>query len=788
MSDVRASQTFLEKIITAYTEIVLKHRFKFLGAIVICVGLSATFIPRLQFDNTPDSFFLQSDDTLKVYENFKATFASDEYSLILLEAPAQWSPVFIDTIRSLQQQLFEFEYVRKVTTILNVRHIKGDAEGIIVDDFIPEGTSVVELEAKRTEAMVHPYYSGLYITQNGRYLGIVVETEIIRGEIDYKIVLARKIREVLDQHIYRDMHPAVVGAPILDADVREIVSRESGLFGGLTFILVAIGFLWVFRSMAGVLLPLSVAILSIVVCFGLMGFAGWPVTLLTPIIPSFMISVGVGSSIFLLTAIYTLSNQQDKKQTLLSVMRMAGIPAMMASITTAGALLAFSVSDIAPVSQVGKVLGLGLLVALCLTMILCPIFFSSSKPLNQSEKRNRILTDRVRLLEKLCDAVLTHSRLIISITIIILILAVIGIIKLSTDYHYLGNFKESTRVRQDYERVDQFIHASSSIEVVFKSNEADAFKEPVNLKALDALQKKIDLFEALPNKTYSLANVVKEIGQALNENNPDFYRIPDQRNMIAQYLILFESSDNREIDSLVSNNYSIARLNIRVPNLPDSHYQPLIEMIQTEAERLFKGTSVQWDVTGLVPMWMKISHYLHVTQVESLLLAVGIVTLVMMIMAKSLVVGLAMALMNGLAVLVILGFMGWLGITLDPYTILIADIAIGILDDDTMHFLKHIQSGLNKGSSIYEAIRDTYRTAGQAMFYMAAVMTFGFSFYVLSSVASLTKFGLLVALTILVGLVIELLLTPLAVIGLYKIGFLKPRQVFVLQEPKPKSA
>lgn len=164
--------------------------------------------------------------------------------------------------------------------------------------------------------------------------------------------------------------------------------------------------------------------------------------------------------------------------------------------------------------------------------------------------------------------------------------------------------------------------------------------------------------------------------------------------------------------------------------------------------------------TGLVQLWVTISDYLTESQISSVTLSFIAVAVVMMLIFRSIVMGLVLGLLNLSVVIMVLGFMGAIGVYLDPYTILIAAIALGILDDDTMHFVKSVQEDVARGFSIENGIRNTYAHAGQAIFYTTAVLVISFGTYVFSSIASLTKFGLLLSLTLALGLIIEFLITP----------------------------
>lgn len=756
----------------------MAHRALTVLLALIIVGLFAGFATRLKFDNTPDSFFLADDPTLQIYQRFKDQFETDEYSLILLRSPAQWDDAFVGQLRQLTQELAALEHVERVTAITNVRHIESSDLGLAVGDFLPAGLNAETLAQRRELARTHPYYRNLYLSADGDYLGVVVETAIIAGEVAYKIELAGKIRELIEQSPYRELQAKTVGAPILDAEVRTIVDQESGLFGGIAFLLVGVGFALVFRSWRGFVLPLVVAVGGILVAFGSMGLMGAPITLLTPIVPSFLISVGVGSSIFLITQFYNARQQGLTPQlAVVSSLQHAGLACVVASLTTALALIGFSTSRIAPVMQVGLAMGLGLLGALVLTLLLFPLMFGSRRTLPPPPSQQQRYAGRLRLLQGLSGFVLGRPRQILGVFALVLVLAGLAAWQLRADYYYLGIFKEPTRIRQDYAAIDAVLPTSAAVEVLLEMPQVDAFKQPEALHYLDQLAQRIRQQAEIPVAVYSLADVVKEINQALLDGDATEYRLPHQYAAISQQLLLFESSGHDELTRLTNHDYNIARMTVRVPNLPDSAYQPLVQMIQTEARGLQEEAGaalapLQISVTGLVPMWMKISSYLSASQLQSILAAFIVVTLVMILSFRSFLLGLLMSLLNASVVLIILGLMGALGVALDPYTILISAIALGILDDDTIHFVRNILDERRAGADMATAVQAAYRDAGQAMFYSSAVLVLSFSAYALSAVASLSKFGIIVAVTLVLGLLLEFLITPSLMLLLDRWGWL----------------
>ncbi|VAW95375.1 hypothetical protein MNBD_GAMMA22-51 [hydrothermal vent metagenome] len=767
-----------------FTRLLLKHRLLFLLLIILIIAVFVFFASKLKFDNTPDSFFISTDKTLEFYKKFQKNYASDEYSLFVIRSPDKWTLSYIESIRELVSKLSRVDNVIKVRAITNVRYIEGSESGIEVGDFIPEGLTLKQILEKKKIAVKHPYYKNTYISADGKYLGIVAETNIIEGEVDYKIAIRNGFEKILAEKPYSDLDISVVGAPVLDAEVREIVAKESGLFGAIVFLLVAIGYWFMFRSLIGVVLPLIIAVVSILSAFGIMGLFGFSAGLLTPIIPSFMISVGAGSAVYLLTELHFSAKQGTSlKESIFETMRSTAVPCSLSVVTTAGALLAFSSSKIKPVEEVGLTMGLALLVSLVVSLILVPIVFSLIRDKKIIKlKSNDLFSYRTKLLSSISVFVANKYKSILVFFMILIIVSASGFLKLDTDYYYLGTFNADTRIRLNYDKVDNTIGGSSSIEIIIDTSTNDGVKNPFFLEEVDRLINLVKSHKELSPKVYSLVSVIKELNQAVNNNDINFYRLPESINVISQLLLLFESSGSDELEHLTTANYSQIRINVKVKNLPDKSYVSLFSDINKfgESSPLFMKTDSQNSevevtetenkigITGLVHMWSKISSYLFENQIQSVGYAMLIVLFVMIWVFKSIKLGVFMAMSNAVAVLVVLGFMGWFGIYLDPYTVLVAAIALGILDDDTIHFVKRVQYEYDKVDDICEALHRTYITTGQAVVASSVVLIMAFSVYSLSQVSSLNKFGLLISLAIFMGLIVELFLTPAILMYFYK--------------------
>ncbi|WP_225414628.1 efflux RND transporter permease subunit [Stigmatella hybrida] len=755
----------LDQFFAWYADVFLRRRYVFLAAMLVGVATLAAFVPKLRFDNSPESFFLREDKTLERYQHFQALFGTDEYALIVFERKEPWTQEFIEQLRTLTDRLAKVPDVLEATSIANVRHVVGEDDQLIVEDFIPlEMKEPAELEARRKAAQEHPYYRDMFVSADGTSLGLVLKTQIHAGEIDYKIEMTKRFRALLAEEPYRAWGARVVGSPVLDADVREIMSRESGTFCVLVLLLMSAVFYIVFRSWLAVVLPITVALLSVVCALGLMGLTGMPFTLVSAIIPSFLISTGVGPSIFLLSAFFNTVNEgRSPREAVAEALRHSASSSVLSMVTTAAGLFAFSVSKIRPIEELGRTMGTALGISFCITLILVPFVLAGRKHIAASAKRKDMLEGRVQGLRTWAEMVMRHRRKIIVIFSLFVATALSGALRLRSDYHYLGVFKTSTPLRQDYDYVERAMKASTSIEVLIDTGKPDGVKNPALLQAMLGLERTVaERFASMGAKPYSVADLTSEINQALSNGNPEAYTIPATANAVAENLLLYQLSGDDELTSLVSSDFRYARIRIAVANRPDQENQAVFAVIQEYTDKHLGAAvgSPKVEVTGLIHLWAAIDSYLAQTELEALLITVLAVAVVMIAVFRSVLLGLLVAALNASAVLGTLGLMGYLGIWLDPYTILIASFALGILDDDSIHIVRDIQRQYAQTGDLRVAIVNASSSAGQGIFYLSAALACGFATYAFSTVASLSKFGLLIAFTVVLGAVTEFIFAP----------------------------
>ncbi len=762
--------------IKRYTATLVRRRWWFILLIVLMLGVCSSGLPKLNFEHSTSSFLIESDITLKNYNHFLEKFETDEYAIILLDAPQRWNADYFNLIRKLKNELELLPHVRRVRSLANVDYISAVGDDIVVDEFIPSSLKDADVFTdKKAYAISNPSYRTGLVNGDGSKISVIIETDVLVGEAEHKIALTHKLMEIAARPEWQALHFQFAGAPVMESVAQEVSARESALFAALVFVVLIIGFYCVFRSMLGVVLPLGIAIIAMLSVFGFTGLVGIPLGIMSGIVPSFILSVGVTSSVYLLTQIY--SNVALGKSVAAAVelsMATAAVPCLISTLTTAGALLAFASSDVKTILYVGVTMGVGLLFSIFYTLLLVPIAFSFVQTVKISEKRNHIILARVSALQRIAEFVTLHYRRVVVAFIIASLFAAWGFSQLKVDFSYLALFKPDSVIRSAAMAIDREFGNTNTVELILRTEKAGDIKEPAIMNFIDQLGQAAERYPDIPVKSYSIANLVKDVNQVLHEGHKDFYRVPETRDAVAQSLLLFEMGGGTDLKRLIADEYTTARITLYIPNCTLTQNRALINylnqyiasQIKSSDDARIKSLAVQ--VTGVVVLWETINTFLAYSQIVSMLLAMLIVSVVMMLLFRSVALGLFMSLCNAFVVLVVLGLMGWQNIALDPYTILVGAIALGLLDDDTIHFVKHFQHEYSISGCAKTAVKSTFSTSGQAIFYTTTVLTLSFLVYLFSEVQSLKLYGMVSASIVAFGMIVEFFLTPAVLLWLHE--------------------
>jgi predicted RND superfamily exporter protein len=753
---------------------------------LVCVVVLASQIPRIEIETDLESF-LHGDDPLRVaYDAFRQQFGRDDFVLLTLETPDIFAAGFLEKLRDLHRDLdARVPYVDEITSLVNARETRGEGDELIVGELLEDWPETEDARADaRERALGNRLYRNLILSEDAGVTVVALELSRVAGEESVEEALAGfeneeaapsepavkndaaildAVREVVAEHEAPDFRIHVTGMASLAQFLQESLRRDMSRFTLLAILAIAALLGVLFRSAAGVLLPLVVVILSLVSTLGLMAITGVVIAMPTQILPSFLLAVGVGGAVHLLAIFFQrLRAGHTKREAVIGAARHSGLAIVMTSLTTAGAMASFASATMAPVAGLGICAPGGVMVALFLTLTLLPALIALFPVRSPAAAAAAGPSASQRALMRCGEFAVDHRGAVLLVSGTLLLVALFGTRSLYFSHAPLEWFAQGTPFRVATELTNERMGGSINLEVLVDTGVENGMHDPDLLRRLGAMQAQLASFERngiRSGKSISLADTLQEIHQALNENRPEFYTVPSDRRLVAQELLLFENAGSDDLEDVVDARFQVGRVTLRAPLADAIQYIPYLDEVEADFERAL-GSGLDVRFTGLMPILSGTIRAMMQSLVSSYTIAFFVIAVLLVLLIGDVRLGLAAMIPNVTPILLVLGAMGYAGLPIDGFTLLVGSIAIGLAVDDTIHFMHNFRGYLEESGDARVAVRETLATAGQAMLFTTLVLSSGFAIYTISSMDVLAKFGLITAAAIALAFVADILLAP----------------------------
>jgi len=358
---------------------------------------------------------------------------------------------------------------------------------------------------------------------------------------------------------------------------------------------------------------------------------------------------------------------------------------------------------------------------------------------------------------------------VLTVTAALIALSLAGASQIRVSHSPFDWFPEGDPIRTGMETMNDNMGGMGTFELLLDTHERNGFHDPAFLRNLDRLQDytlALSLNGVESGKVFSLLDVVKETNRALNENRDAFYTVPDDRQLVAQELLLFENSGSDDVEDLVDSTFQTGRFSVRLPMQDAVNFPPYIHTVSAEAGRLL-GPDVTVEISGIVHVISATMNAVLHTMLRSYVVALMIITPLMVFLIGRIGVGLLAMIPNLTPVIMTLGIMGWLDIPLDAFTLMVGSVAIGLAVDDTIHFMHNFRRAFDETGDVEAAVRRTLETTGQALFFTSVVLALGFVIYTQAYLTNLYYFGFLTSITIVFAFLADILVSPAMLVRVY---------------------
>ncbi len=822
----------LQRFISVYQILVLKKPLLTLLLVALTVMFFAYHTQGFRLDASSDSLVLENDKSLDYYRAIRARYGSDDF-LFLTYTPEQdlFSEAVLTDLKALRDQLQAMQRVESVISLLDVPLIQSPP--VTLNELRRHIPTLEQDKTDKTlarqEFLASPLYQNLIISPDGRTTAMQVifqrdetwhqllkqrnqlrekrlQGELTAGEKlqlqavakqfdDYNSQLQdqvsrdiEQVREIMQPYRQRaKLH--LGGVPMIASDSIDFIRSDLMSFGigvlGFLVLLLAVAF----RKPRWVILPMLTCFATGVITVGFLGLVDWPVTVVSSNFISLLLIITLSLTVHLIVRyreLHELNPQAGQEFLVWQTLRSKFEPSFYTAITTQVAFASLIFSDIRPVIDFGWMMNIGIAVAFVLVFTLFPATVMLLKPppvANSNDLTDRITGFFARMIEAFDGRILASY-------VLLAILAAGGVSLLSVENRFIDYFKDDTEIYRGMELIDNELGGTTPLDVVidasseFLRDEAEWRASPdyepdtdsagitsssywFNTFQLQQVFQVHAYLESLPEtgKVLSVATTMEMLSQIDKDFvNDDFllsvlYRkLPDE---IKQALLQpYMSEDGNQL-----------RFSIRVfESDPSLQREALLQKIRQDLTNEFDLEPQQVNLTGMLVLYNNMLQSLFSSQIKTL----GVVFLAILIMFAILFRNIRMALVaiipNLFSAGLVLGLMGWLGISLDLMTITIAAITIGIAVDDTIHYVHRITEEFAHDHNYWAAVKRSHASIGRAMYYTTITITLGFSILALSNFVPTIYFGLLTGFAMMAALLANLTLLPQLIVRFKPLG------------------
>lgn len=745
----------IERLIDGWTHVCLTYRKTILALLAVVTAVTYSQLPKARFDNAVEVWFVDDDPALVAHHKLLDTFSSDELIVIGIEAPDVFAPEVLDKIERITRAVEEAPHVEKVFSLTNIEAITGEDDMLEVGELIDFPLDPSALPAVRERALANELYVGNVVSARGDFTCIIARIPHYGDQFDYKVETVTAVREILARE--KGDRFFLSGGPTLDEQFYYNSERDTAKTVALMLGLMVVVLWLLLRSVAGVAVTLITVVTATLWTIGAMILLGVRVNVVTTMLPPLLLAVGVADTMHVLVEYQAyVHGARDRVEAMRKACRELMEPLFLTTLTTAIGMLSLSISRVEAIREFGYFAAFGVTAAFLLTVTFVPIAISYL-PAPRERKQENLLS--ARFLEGVHRFTMRHSRPIILAATLLVVGSALATTQVRAESAFLKIFKPSAQVRIDTEKIQDALGGIVTLEIMVDTGREGGVKDPEVLRELEELE---TFLESQPtvSSAQSIADYFKDLRRAFFDNDQREYRLPETREEAAQYLLLYEmDKPDGDIREYVTFDYRETRVSARVALASSNASVELVEKTRDYIEREFPS-GMTATIAGLSQLYANMEEYIRDSMIQGFGSAFIGILIVFWIQLRSIPLGTIVMIPHLMPIAITLGLMGLTGIRLDSTTTMVASVAIGLADDDSIHFVSRVGAKLRAGADMVEALRAALVEVGRALFYTSVALCAGFGVMLTSSFMGAVYFGLLVMITMILALVADVLVLP----------------------------
>lgn len=740
-------------------DIILKHPKSFLGIFLI-LTLSA-FYPALQIgtDFNLENFFPKNDPTIKDYQYLEEEFGRDDNVIMVgFESDSLLTTKVLLDLKAITDSASQIANVSDIRSILSAQQINKSGQRLSFEDYIDSDNPNTLSDSTRSALLSDPFAEGLLINREGNVTAFYLEIESGKNNYGVRDQIITDLQQVLKP--YRVNYEfKISGIPYYRNQYVQYLNEEILFYISISSVLIIL-LLWVlYRSVTGIIIPMLIVWLTILFTLAVMHLTGGYFEIMTSTIAPILLCVGIADSIHMISK-YDDARLQglDKPGSIREMLLTLGNATFLTSITTAIGFGTLMTSDIVPMKRFGIYTATGVMIAFLVTIFFVPSSLRIIKAKHIfKDKSAGIFNFFSRSLRQLSRFNQRNYRKIVFWFLIVTVLIGSGSFFLRVNGKVFDELGDETEPIQHAQFFSENLSPPFPMEFIIDTGQENGIMNPDFLQRMEEFDSYLNSFPEV-ERTIMFNTLIQEVHSTMAPEKSAENVIPDNEQLVAQYLLLLEVSDTEFLERVTDFSYQKIRVAAQIRDAGSYRVTQMRDSLSAYLQEEFPESEI--TITGSTILSADLNGKIVTSLFKSIGLAFVLISAIMAFLFSNVRMIIISLVPNILPLIMVAGIMGFTGIDIKSSTAVIFTIAFGIAVDDSIHYMARLRVEMKRGASLNEALDIATEKTGKAIIVTSLILLSGFGTLMTSVFTSTVYMGLLVCLTVFGALLADLILLP----------------------------
>ncbi|WP_031434969.1 efflux RND transporter permease subunit [Methylomarinum vadi] len=741
---------------------VTRHPWWVILFTLLLVGGLAAGVARLTFKSDYRVYFSEDNPQLQAFEAIQNEYNKSDNVLFVVEPRDGdvFTPRVLQAIQLLTEKAWQIPYSSRVDSITNFQHTVAEGDELVVADLVSDAQnlSAEQIRAIRNVALNEPLLVNRLVSKTGHVSGVNVTVQLpgkSNNEFAEVTDFSRKIAADIEE-MYPEIKLHLTGVVMMGYAFSEQAMNDNTLLVPIMYGIVVLALLLCLRSFIATISVVILIVFSSLAALGAAGWLGWFLTSTSAVAPIIILTLVVADSVhFLVTMLHNMRVGHEKHKAIRESLRVNLQPIALTSITTAIGFLSMNFSDSPPFWDLGNIVAIGAILALLLTLTFLPALMSVLPVRAKVEKESHH-----PVMSVFADFVVRQRKGLLAGNLLFSLVCLSFLPLNELNDEFVKYFDQSVAFRNATDFLNENMGGIYTFEYAIRAGDSGGINEPA---FLHDLQKFRDFLLQQPEVRHvnTITDTYKRLNKSMHGDDPQWYKLPDARDLAAQFLLMYEMSlpYGLDLNDQVNMDKSGTRITVTIDTMSSNEVLALERKVNNWLSS--NMPDIRFDVSSTDLMFANIGKRNITSMLRGTVLALVMISFILIFAFRSIRLGLISLIPNLLPAGIAFGlwgiFYGKVGLALSVVT----GITLGIVVDDTIHFIsKYRRARIEMDLDRQESVRFAFSTVGMALWITSVVLVCGFIVLSFSHFTMNSEMGLMTAITIAFALILDFLLLP----------------------------